>query len=116
MEQKLRVSRSLSLLWSGILCLVMMGMLTQCNNPQQDLRTQQQVQQGIASACGDVNAAMSLAAPFAAVPQVGAVMLYGAAACGTAQAVSALTTKAMSDPATQAWTQGLAQQIKASVR
>ena len=58
---------------------------------------------------------MSLAAPFAAVPQVGAVMLYGAAACGSAEAIAGLTTKAVSDPNTVVWTQNLAKTISGAV-
>jgi hypothetical protein len=73
------------------------------------------VQAAISGACADVNAANALAAPFSIIPQVGAIMDYGTAACGGATAVAALVTKAVNDPTTVAWTQNLAAQIKAAI-
>ena len=77
-----------------------------------DLATAQTV---VASVCKDVLAANAVAAPLAAVPQVGAIMDYGTAACGTEEAVAALVQKAMADPTTIPWAETLATQIKASV-
>jgi hypothetical protein len=59
---------------------------------------------------------MSLAAPFSTIPQVGAVMDYGAAACVGSEAIAALVTKAVNDPNTVAWTQGLAKTIAGAAK
>lgn len=72
-------------------------------------------QTAVASVCKDVLAANAMAAPLAAVPQVGAIMDYGTAACGTETAVAALVAKAMADPSTITWAETLATQIKAAV-
>lgn len=87
-----------------------------CNNQQMATVQvdQAKIQSGIVAACGDVQAAMAIAAPFAAIPQVGAVMDYGQASCVGAQAIAALTTKALNDPVTVAWTQQLANKIRSA--
>lgn len=77
--------------------------------------TQTKVASAISTACGDVNSAAALAAPFSAIPQVGAVLDYATASCATADAVSALVTKAINDPNTIAWTENLATTIKAAI-
>jgi hypothetical protein len=67
----------------------------------------------INAACGAVNAAASFAAPFSAIPQVGSILMFATASCGSAVAVDALTVKAINDPSTVAWTRNLAAEIKA---
>lgn len=87
-------------------------LLTACSEPAAVIQTRQaRIQADINVACGVVNNAMILAAPFAVVPQVGAVMLYGEASCGTTEAIAALTTKALSDPNTIVWVQNLGKTI-----
>jgi hypothetical protein len=76
---------------------------------------QAKVQAAIQSACADVNSAAALAAPFSAIPQIGAILDYATASCATANAMAALTSKAVNDPATVAWAQNLAAQIRAIV-
>jgi hypothetical protein len=72
---------------------------------------QAKIEAAIVEGCGAVNAAAAIAAPFAAVPQVGAILSFAEAGCGTAGAVSALVTKAVNDPSTILWTQRLAGQL-----
>jgi hypothetical protein len=66
----------------------------------------------IGAACGAVNAAAGFAAPFSAIPQVGSILMFATASCGGADAIAALTAKAINDPSTVAWAQNLAAQIK----
>lgn len=66
----------------------------------------------IGTACGAVNAAASVAAQFATIPQVGSVLMFATASCGGAGAIAALTAKAINDPSTVAWAQNLAAQIR----
>jgi hypothetical protein len=76
---------------------------------------QARIEAAIVEGCGAVNAAAAIAAPFAAIPQVGAILGFAQAGCGTAGAVSALVTKALDDPRTILWTQRLAGQIPETV-
>ena len=69
----------------------------------------------VESACKDVNVAASLAAPFSIVPQIGAVLTFANASCGGADAIAALTVKAVNDPSTVAWAEGLATTINTAV-
>ena len=95
-----------------IFAVVMCVCLVACNEPAAVIQANQaQIQSDIVSACSVVNNAMTLAAPFAAIPQVGALLLYGKAACFGTEAVAALVTKALADPNTVAWTQNLAKTI-----
>lgn len=91
--------------------------LSACSAPQvaQVQNGQATVAAAIQTACGDVNAAAALAAPFSAIPQVGAILDYATASCVGANAVAALVTKAINDPTTIAWTENLATQIKAII-
>lgn len=73
------------------------------------------IQTAITTACNDVNAAVTLAAPFSGVPQVGAVLDYAIASCGTAEAIDGLVTKALTDPTTVAWAENLAVDLKTAV-
>lgn len=69
----------------------------------------------INAVCGPVSAATSLAAPFSAVPAVGALISFGSASCGSAEAIAALVGKAVNDPTTIAWAENLAGQITTAV-
>lgn len=93
--------------------------LAGCSITPADVTTAQATQAKIASAvtgaCADANAAAALAAPFAAVPQVAGVLTFIEAGCATADAVAALTTKAVNDPSTIAWAEGLAGQVNGAV-
>ena len=71
------------------------------------------VSAAVSTACADVNAAAALAAPFGAIPQVGAILTFATASCVGANAVSGMVAKAAADPATVAWLQNLAAQIRA---
>jgi hypothetical protein len=95
------------------LCLLLVG----CNQTPLQVQTNQaQIQADIVSACGQVQSAMSLAAPLSAIPQVGAVMDYGAASCIGSEAIAALVTKAVNDPNTIVWTQNLAKTISGAAK
>jgi hypothetical protein len=102
---------------AGVTLMVLLGMillLCGCASPPpptQIQADQAQIQAAIVGACNKVQIAMTLAAPFAAIPQVGAVMDYGKAACFGGEAIAALTTKAVNDPRTIAWVEDLAQKI-----
>lgn len=106
-----------------LVALGLAGMLTACSTgagtPQTTVagvqNTQQAIQTAIGTACQDVNAASALAAPFAGVPQVAGVLTFATASCGTADAIAALVTKAVTDPTTIAWAENLASQLKAAV-
>lgn len=98
-----------------LFCLVAVFCLWGCNQtPSQIQADQAQIQAQIVSACSQVQAAMAIAAPFATIPQVGAVMDYGTAACIGSEAIASLVTKAVGDPTTVAWTQNLAKTIAAA--
>ena len=71
------------------------------------------VEGGIADACKVVNEAAAAAAAFAAVPVVGGVLVFAQAACGTAEAVSALAANA--DANTIPWLQALPKQLNDAV-
>ncbi len=75
--------------------------------------TQAKIANAIGVGCAAVNNAATLAAPFSAVPQVGAILLYANASCADAGAVSALVSKAIADPTTIAWVEKLKTDIKA---
>jgi hypothetical protein len=64
--------------------------------------------------CGEVNMVSAFAAPFSIVPEVSALVAFGAASCGSAQAVTALAQKAVNDPETIAWAQDLAAKLQAA--
>ena len=74
-----------------------------------------QVATAVSQACGAVNAAAALAAPFSVVPQVGAILMFANASCSGATAVSGMVAKAAADPSTIAWLNKLAGDIKAVV-
>ncbi len=76
---------------------------------------QAKIQAAVVGACGDATTAAAVASPFAFVPQVAGVITFINGGCGTADAVAALVTKAVNDPATIAWAEGLAAQVKAAV-
>jgi hypothetical protein len=77
--------------------------------------TQAKIASAVTGACADANAAAALAAPFAVVPQVAGVLTFITAGCAGAGAVAALTTKAVNDPSTIAWAEGLAGQVNGAV-
>ena len=74
--------------------------------------TQAKIESAINRACADANAAAALAAPFAFDPKVAGVMVYVQGSCAAGNAIAALTTKAVNDPATIAWAQNLAGMLK----
>ena len=74
-----------------------------------------QVSAAVAQACNAVNAAAAVAAPFGAIPQVGAILTFATASCMGANAVNGMVAKAVNDPNTIAWLQRLAGDIKAAV-
>lgn len=76
---------------------------------------QAKIEAAIVEGCQAVNAAATVAAPFSAVPQVGAILAFAQAGCGTAGAVAGLITKAVNDPSTIAWVQRLAEQLREAV-
>ena len=73
------------------------------------------VQAKVDAVCGDASAAASLATPFAAIPMVGDILTFESASCGSAEAVSAMVSKAMADPTTVEWVEGLATELKTAV-
>ena len=73
------------------------------------------VQAKIDAVCGDASAAASLATPFAAIPAVGDILTFESASCGSAEAVSAMVSKALADPTTVEWVEGLATELKTAM-
>lgn len=76
---------------------------------------QAKIEAAIVEGCGVVNAAAAAAAPFAAVPQVGAILTFATASCATGSAVAGMVTKAVNDPSTVAWVQRLGDQLREAV-
>jgi len=77
---------------------------------------QAKIEAAIREGCAVANMAAAVAAPFAAAPMVAGVLVYVHAGCGTAEAVAALTTKAVHDPGTIAWVTQLAETLNNAVR
>ena len=69
----------------------------------------------VESACGVAAAAASVAQPFAAVPAVGDILSFEAAACGTAPVVAGMVAKAVVDPTTVAWIENLATELNTAM-
>lgn len=69
----------------------------------------------VESVCGDALGAAQLASPFSLIPQVAGVLTFVNASCGSADAIAALTVKAVNDPSTVAWAEGLATMLKSDV-
>jgi hypothetical protein len=69
----------------------------------------------VEAACVDANTAATDAKPFAAVPAVSDIISFVTAGCSTADAIAALTVKAVDDPTTVAWAESLATDLKNAV-
>jgi hypothetical protein len=76
---------------------------------------QSKIAAAVTTACSDATTAAGFAAPFSAVPEVAGVVTFVNAGCGTADAVSALVSKAVNDPSTIAWAEKLAGQVNTAV-
>jgi hypothetical protein len=71
----------------------------------------------VQTACTTVNTTATAigASPLALIPQVAGVIPYVTAACGTAEAVAAMVSKAVSDPTTVAWITNLNTELQADI-
>jgi len=88
-----------------------LAMLTACSTAQVQTGTTDvaTVASDVQTACTAVNATAAAvqASPLAMVPQVASVLPYVTGSCGTAAAVAAMVSKAVTDPTTVAWINGL---------
>lgn len=75
------------------------------------------IQAKIVEGCGIANTAAAGVSmtPLAAIPQVAGVLTFITGSCVGAQAIAALTTKAVNDPSTIAWLTGLPVTLRAAV-
>jgi hypothetical protein len=76
------------------------------------------VQVALNSACADVAQAEAMANAFgvAMIPQAATIEGFIGGSCVAGQATAALVAKAINDPATVAWTEGLATALKSTLK